>query len=136
MELDTMKTGGCLSEEELFAGRTNKQISVMQAAFMVLCGDAWLLYEKEDGWYLAVKRLDELEKTLWCKIRIAGQAAPMTLEDLYIDFYRTDFNEKTKFELLYYTEKNRELLLEPFLGKFAPKGSEAYQTYQQWVIKK
>lgn len=57
------------------------------------------------------------------------------MKHLHIDYEETDFDEKTKFELLYYTEKNRRLLLEIFLGKFAPKDSEEYEDYERWVIK-
>lgn len=124
-------------ESHLFDGLTNEQIQVVKAAAMVMCGDAWLLYEKDDGWHIAVKRLDDLEKTLWTKIRIAGRTdgEPLSLKHLHIDYEETDFDEKTKFELLYYTEKNRRLLLEIFLGKFAPKDSEEYEDYERWVVK-
>ena len=121
----------------IFDGLNKEQVEVMKAAFMAMCGDSWLLYEKDDGWYIAVKRLDDLEKTLWTKIRIVGcsKGETVSLEQMHIDFKETDFDEKTKFELLYYTEKNRELLLEVFLGKFAPKDSYEHREYERWVIK-
>lgn len=125
-------------EGHIFDGMTKEQIAVVKVAVMVMCGDAWLLYEKEDGWHIAVKRMDNLEKTLWTKIRIAGKTdgEPLSLKHLHIDYEETDFDEKTKFELLYYTEKNRRLLLEIFLGKFAPKDSVEYEDYERWVIKR
>lgn len=122
-------------KSNLFEGLTEEQIKVVKAALMVMGEDAWLLYEKEDGWHIAVKMLDNLEKTLWVKVRVASSKKNISLKDMCLDFESTDFDETTKYRLLWYTERNRKLLLEVFLGKTAPKDSEEYKEYERWVIR-
>ncbi len=124
-----------MEEINIFEGLTEEQIEVVKAAVMVMGEDAWLLYEKEDSWHIAVKMLDNLDKTLWVKVRIASSEKTISLEDMCLDFESTDFDETTKYRLLWHTERNRELLLEVFLGKTAPKDSEEYKEYERWVIR-
>lgn len=121
----------------LFEGMSKEQIEALEAAYMAMSGYVWLLYEKEDGWYIAVKQLENLEKVLWIKIRVVGWPCeePITLENMCIDFKDTTFDEKTKYEYLYYTERNRDYLLSAFFGKFEPEDSEEYKDYERWVIK-
>lgn len=121
---------------DFFEGMSKKQIQALEAAYMAMSGYVWLLYEKEDGWYIAVKPLENLEKVLWTKVRVVGWPCeePITLENMFIDFKDTNFDEKTKYEYLYYTERNRDYLLSAFLGKFEPEDSEEYKDYERWVI--
>lgn len=138
-EKDSKQTNSPIEEvfPNFFEGMSKEQIEALETAYMAMSGYVWLLYEKDDGWYIAVKQLENLEKVMWAKIRVVGWPCeePTTIENMFIDFKDTNFDEKTKFEYLYYTERNRDYLLSAFLGKFEPKDSEEYKDYERWVIK-
>ena len=122
--------------KDIFGGLTEEQATALEAAFMSMEGYVWLLYEKENTWFIAVQHLDDLSKTLWTKIRVAGgYRDSMTADDLCIDFKETNFDETEKYKLLWLTERNREHFFEIFLGKYQPMESEEYKDYEMWVIK-
>ena len=122
--------------EDIFADIPENVLNVMRTAYMCMSGYAWLLYEKEEGWFIKVIELDDsLDKYLLTKIRVTHPMdAELTIEDMHIDFAETNCDELTKYKILYYTERNKSLLLDVFRYKFS-SDEEELEDYRDWVIK-
>ena len=51
--------------EDIFAEIPENVLNVMRTAYMCMSGYAWLLYEKDEGWFIKVIELDDnLDKYL------------------------------------------------------------------------
>lgn len=122
--------------DEIFKDVPPQVVAVMKSANMCMSGYAWLLYEKDEGWFIKVIELDDsLDKYLLTKIRVThSMDAELTVEDMHIDFAETNCDELTKYKILYYTERNRSLLLDVFRCKFS-SDEEELANYRDWVIK-
>lgn len=122
--------------EDIFAEIPENVLNVMRTAYMCMSGYAWMPYEKADEWFIKVIELDDsLDKYLLTKIRVTHPMdAELTIEDMHIDFAETNCDELTKYKILYYTERNKSLLLDVFRYKFS-SDEEELEDYRDWVIK-
>lgn len=93
-------------------------------------GFFWKLYESSEGWFIRCQNINDIEKSLWVKVRVAGNK-PYTLEDICFDFYCSDAEDINKFEMLYETQRWHKWLCEILLGKYE---TEMRKSYKKWVI--
>ena len=122
--------------EDIFSDIPENVLEVMRTAYMCMSGYAWMLYEKADEWFIKVIELDDsLDKYLLTKIRVTHPMdAELTIEEMHIAFAETKCDELTKYKILYYTERNKSLLLDVFRYKFS-SDEEELEDYRDWVIK-
>ncbi len=92
---------------------------VEEKAYMILGEYAWILREENSKFFIEMRNLNDLDKTLMFKIRTTEESDYMV-----IDVLSCDFEEIEKYKMMFWTERNRDL----FFRKFKDKD-------YKWVIK-
>lgn len=109
--------------------------SIAEHAFFheYMTGFIWTLYEWKNRWFIKVQYINEIDKALWLTVRVTKTVSdPATEEKIYLDYFRTTFDELTKFKGLYYSERNKALFYHVLRCKEAGD-EEDRRGYEKWV---
>jgi len=101
-----------------------------------LTGFLCTLYEWEDKPFIKVQYINDISKSLWLAVRIAGQqpASSDVGVGIYLDYIWGDFDELTKFKGLYFAERNKTIFTYILCNK-NNQDEEDHRDYMRWVTK-
>lgn len=108
---------------------------IVEHAFLheYMTGFFWTLYEWKSRWFIKVQHINKIGRSLWLSVRVTKTASDAAADEkIYLDFFRSDFDELTKFKGLYYSERNKALFFHVFRSKDSEDKKER-QEYEKWI---
>ena len=121
------KTRYELMEEEDWPSEIKKS---MKGSYLYALGVFWKLYESIDGWFVRCQNINDIEHSLWLKVRVVGDK-PYIVEDMCFDFYCSDIEGENLFELLYKTQRWHKWICGMFLGG---NFEDDKLDYDKWIL--
>lgn len=121
----------CKAIEEYRNSLTKEQFEIEDTCYMRMSEYAFLLYEKEGIWYIAIRNMEDLNKYLYIKVTVIGSEIP-TYNNMRLDFKKTNFDDTQKWFVLWLAERNRKMFFDIFKGKY--QDGEELEDYKKWVI--